>query len=148
MYFNSDSVLSSHLACFQRKYPLCNFLITGYFNCPCIRWSEKGGFSFIHGGLQVVLEPAVTIMDEFTFCGLTLNNYIINYLLLFNYLLVPVSCYSRPLVMKMKLKSSCFTLLDIQSTPYSERLEPRYIFNKCDYGKVNEFLRKIDLSIF
>lgn len=156
-YIPPDLDLSHRVECFQQsttlfmnKFPRDNFLIIGDFNLPCIKFSKEGGFSFTHGGQRAVLDAAISIMDEFTFCGLTQYNCIANKWgntldLCFSNLPVSISRCSQPLVKEDAAHPSfCLTLLDLQTTPFNERPQPRYNFYKCNYVKVNEFLTQID----
>lgn len=84
-YIPPDENLSYRVDCFRRhtvqfmnKYNHDNFLILGDFNLPCIDWSDDCNFSFKHNGPRAVHDVAVSLMDDFTYYGLTQYNYLTN----------------------------------------------------------------------
>lgn len=156
-YIPPDGDLPCRVECFQRcivqfmnKHIHDNFLILGDLNLSCIDWSGAGNFCFTHDGSRTVLDAAVSLMDEFTFCGLTQYNYLANKWgnvldLCFSNLPVSISRCSRPLIKEDAAHPSfCLSLLDLHVTPFHEHSEPRYNFHKCDYDKINIYLKHID----
>lgn len=156
-YIPPDENLSYRVDCFRRhtvqfmnKYNHDNFLILGDFNLPCINWSDDCNFSFKHNGPRAVHDVAVSLMDDFTYYGLTQYNYLTNKWgnvldLCFSNLPVSITRCLSPLIKEdVAHPSFCLSISDLQIKPLHEHSVPTYNFHKCDYDKINKYLKLID----
>jgi hypothetical protein len=131
------------------KNPICNYLLLGDYNLSCISWSSVLGFGLKNQGKTDFQNAAIAFVDELQYLGLTQHNFIMNSChnvldLCFSNL--PLSVKQCQPISKLDLYHPSFNIdiLDLYNKPLKNNRSLRFNFYKCDYSKINMYLKEID----
>lgn len=133
--------------------PSNNYLILGDFNLPQLEWDAEEQLARADG-TAMAQNLAITFVDELGYLGFSQYNYNVNSKnnildLCFSTLPLNVAVSHSPLIKEdVYHPALCIDILDIKLKPFQELRHSRFNFNKCDYTKINTYLKQIDWEIF